>query len=140
MWPGDERGTRMIPLPTLHARAIAAWHARRLIRQRKSGTNMSAIRDVAVIVGSLRKESLNRKLANALIELVPPSLKLAIVEIGALPLYNADYDEADVPVAYTAFRERMHRANGVIFVTPEYNRSVPAPLKNAIDIGSRAYL
>jgi chromate reductase len=129
----------MIPLPTLHARAIAAWHARRLIRQRKSGTNMSAIRDVAVIVGSLRKESLNRKLANALIELVPPSLKLAIVEIGALPLYNADYDEADVPVAYTAFRERMHRATGVIFVTPEYNRSMPAPLKNALDVGSRPY-
>ena len=103
------------------------------------GTHMSATRDVAVVIGSLRKESLNRKLAHALIEMAPPSLKLAIVEIGALPLYNADYDEADVPAAYTVFRERMQHAEGVIFVTPEYNRSVPAPLKNAIDVGSRPY-
>lgn len=102
-------------------------------------THMSASRDVAVIIGSLRTESLNRKLAHALIELAPPSLKLAIVEIGMLPLYNADYDEADVPAPYTVFRERMQHVDGVIFVTPEYNRSVPAPLKNAIDVGSRPY-
>ena len=102
-------------------------------------THMSASRDVAVISGSLRTESLNRKLAHALIELAPPSLKLAIVEIGMLPLYNADYDEADVPAPYTVFRERMQHVDGVIFVTPEYNRSVPAPLKNAIDVGSRPY-
>ncbi len=100
---------------------------------------MSASRDVAVIVGSLRKGSLNRKLAHALIGLAPPPLTLEIVEIGALPLYNADLDEGDVPAVWTAFRERMQRVQGVLFVTPEYNRSVPAPLKNAIDVGSRPY-
>lgn len=100
---------------------------------------MTANRDVAVIVGSLRKGSLNRKLAHALTALAPPPLTLEIVEIGALPLYNADLDEGDVPVAWAAFRERMQRAQGVLFVTPEYNRSVPAPLKNAIDVGSRPY-
>ena len=94
--------------------------------------------DVAVIVGSLRKESFNRKLAGTLIEVAPPSLKLAIVEIGALPLYNQDVDE-NPPAAWNAFRERMHRAQGVVFVTPEYNRSVPGLLKNAIDVGSRPY-
>jgi chromate reductase len=100
---------------------------------------MSIIRDIALIVGSLRKDSLNRKLAHALIELAPPSLKLEIVEIGMLPVYNPDYDEAGAPAPYVAFRERMRNAQGVLFVTPEYNRSVPAPLKNAIDVGSRPY-
>ena len=100
---------------------------------------MSTSRNIAVIVGSLRKDSLNRKLAHALIGVAPNSLKLEIVEIGALPLYNADFDDGDVPPAWAAFRERMHRAEGVLFVTPEYNRSVPAPLKNAIDVGSRPY-
>lgn len=95
--------------------------------------------DIAVVVGSLRKESLNRKLAHALIELAPASLKPEIVEIGALPLYNADLEEGEVPEAWAGFRERMHRAQGVLFVTPEYNRSVPGVLKNAIDVGSRPY-
>ena len=99
--------------------------------------NMS--RDIAVIVGSLRKESLNRKLAGALIELAPPSLTPEIVEIGALPLYNPDLEDGAVPPAWVSFRERMHRAQGVLFVTPEYNRSVPGLLKNAIDVGSRPY-
>ena len=96
-------------------------------------------RDIAVIVGSLRRESLNRKLAHALIALAPPSLQLEIVEIGALPLYNVDLEDGDVPAAWVSFRERMHRAQGVLFVTPEYNRSVPGLLKNAIDVGSRPY-
>ncbi|MEO5559048.1 MAG: NADPH-dependent FMN reductase [Dokdonella sp.] len=96
-------------------------------------------RDVVVLVGSLRKESLNRKLAKALIEIAPAALQLEIVEIRDLPLYNADHDEADVPPAYTTFRERLRRAHGVLFVTPEYNRSVPGALKNAIDVGSRPY-
>jgi len=102
---------------------------------------MSAPLDVVVIVGSLRKASLNRKLAMALAALAPPELRLEIVEIGALPLYNQDLDDdaAGVPAAWTAFRDRVARADGVIFVTPEYNRSVPAPLKNAIDVGSRPY-
>jgi chromate reductase len=94
--------------------------------------------DVAVIVGSLRKGSYNRMMAHALAALAPPSLKLEIVEIGALPLYNQDEDAAP-PAAWSAFRERIKAADAVLFVTPEYNRSVPAPLKNAIDVGSRPY-
>ena len=97
-----------------------------------------ATRNVAVIVGSLRKGSYNRMMAHALAALAPPSLKLEIVEIGALPLYNQDED-TDPPAAWTAFRERIRPVDAVLFVTPEYNRSVPAPLKNAIDVGSRPY-
>ncbi|HTT13713.1 MAG TPA: NADPH-dependent FMN reductase [Burkholderiaceae bacterium] len=97
-----------------------------------------ASRDVAVLVGSLRKDSLNRKLANALQPLAPASLALSLVEIGALPLYNADL-EADAPAPWRAFRERIRRADAYLFVTPEYNRSVPGALKNAIDVGSRPY-
>jgi chromate reductase len=93
-------------------------------------------RDVAVLVGSLRKESFNRRLANALQPLAPPSLALSLVDIGSLPLYNADL-EADVPAPWAAFRERIRRADAYLFVTPEYNRSVPGVLKNAIDVGSR---
>jgi chromate reductase len=96
-------------------------------------------RDIVVIVGSLRKGSVNRKLAKALIEIAPASMQLEIVEIGDLPLYNADYDESAVPPAYAVFRERVRRADGVLFVTPEYNRSVPGVLKNAIDVGSRPH-
>src|SRR4029453_19190779 len=97
-------------------------------------------RRVAVFVGSLRKASWNRKVAEALIALAPSSLKLEIVEIGQLPLYNQDLDDEGKPLAaWTAFRQRVRRADAVLFVTPEYNRSVPAPLKNAIDVGSRPY-
>ena len=96
-------------------------------------------KDIVVIVGSLRKESFNRKMANALRELAPASLKLEIVEIGQLPLYNQDLDPDNPPAAWKEFRARVKKADGVLFVTPEYNRSVPAPLKNAIDVGSRPY-
>jgi chromate reductase len=99
---------------------------------------MSTPRDIAVFVGSLRKESFNRKTAHALRELAPPSLKLEIVEIGQLPLYNQD-DDANPPAVWVAFRERVRKADAVLFVTPEYNRSVPAVLKNAIDVASRPY-
>lgn len=95
-------------------------------------------RDVAVIVGSLRKDSLNRKFAHFIAELAPKNLRLRIVEIGDLPLYNMDI-EADPPAAWAAFRDSVRPADAVLFVTPEYNRSVPAPLKNAIDVGSRPY-
>src|SRR5271167_3510170 len=94
--------------------------------------------DVAVIVGSLRKDSVNRKVANALAELAPAELKLSIVEIGQLPLYNQDGDE-NPPAEWTAFRERISAADAVLFVTPEHNRSMPAALKNALDVGSRPY-
>jgi chromate reductase len=97
---------------------------------------MTAFRDVAVLVGSLRKESLNRKMARALIAIAPPSLKLEIVEIGQLPLYNQDFDP-DPPPEVPAFKQRIQRADAVLFVTPEYNRSVPGVLKNALDVGSR---
>ena len=95
-------------------------------------------RDIAILVGSLRRESLNRKTAKTLIEIAPKSLKLEIVEIGALALYNADLED-DVPREWTAFRERIARADGILFVTPEYNRGVPGVLKNAIDIASRPH-
>jgi chromate reductase, NAD(P)H dehydrogenase (quinone) len=95
--------------------------------------------NVCVLVGSLRKASLNRMLANALISLAPSSLQLDIAEIGQLPLYNEDLDTAAPPVPWTAFRQRIKAADAVLFVTPEYNRSVPAALKNALDVGSRPY-
>ena len=100
---------------------------------------MSMNRDIAVLVGSLRKESFSRKTARALIELAPSQLKLEIIEIGQLPHYNQDLDTADPPALWSAFRDRIRPAHAVIFVTPEYNRSVPGVLKNAIDVGSRPY-
>jgi chromate reductase len=99
---------------------------------------MTMTRKIAVLVGSLRKESFNRKIAQALIELAPGSLTFEIVEIGQLPLYNQDLDETP-PAEWTAFRQKIKAFDAVLFVTPEYNRSVPAALKNAIDVGSRPY-
>lgn len=95
-------------------------------------------RDVIVLVGSLRKASLNRKTAHAMRQLAGDALALEIVEIGDLPLYNDDL-EADPPASWTRFRDRARRAEAVLFVTPEYNRSVPGLLKNAIDVASRPY-
>ena len=94
--------------------------------------------DIAVIVGSLRKESFNRKIANALIALAPPALKLEIVEIGELPLFNQD-DEANPPRRMDGVQRADPARRAVLFVTPEYNRSVPGVLKNAIDVASRPY-
>jgi len=91
-----------------------------------------------VLVGSLRKDSFNRKMANALIALAPPGLSLKIVEFRDLPLFNAD-DEADPPPAVRDFKEAIAKSDAVLFVTPEYNRSVPGALKNAIDAASRPY-
>lgn len=101
-------------------------------------TEMPETRNVAVLVGSLRKESLNRKMALALAALAPSTLKLEIVEIGDLPHYNQDLDGA-LPPACAAFKVRLAASDAVLFVTPEYNRSVPGVLKNAIDVGSRPY-
>jgi chromate reductase, NAD(P)H dehydrogenase (quinone) len=94
--------------------------------------------DVAVLVGSLRKDSINRKVANAIMELAPANLKHHIIDIGHLPMYNQDVEE-NPPAAWTQFRERIKTADAVLFVTPEHNRSVPAALKNALDVGSRPY-
>lgn len=101
---------------------------------------MSQVYSVAVVVGSLRADSINRKVALALAALAPANLQLKIVEIGDLPLYNEDIDTAtSTPESYTAFRQQIAAADAVLFVTPEYNRSVPGALKNAIDVGSRPY-
>lgn len=99
---------------------------------------MSLTRNVAVVVGSLRKDSMNRKLANALASIAPAGLALRIVEIGQLPLFNQD-DEAKPTEAVTAFKQQITDADALLFITPEYNRSVPGVLKNAIDVGSRPY-
>ncbi len=93
---------------------------------------------IAVIVGSLRKESYNLKTAKALIALAPQSLSLDLVSIANLPMFNEDL-EATPPNEWTVFREQIKAADGILFLTPEYNRSVPGVLKNAIDVGSRPY-
>jgi chromate reductase, NAD(P)H dehydrogenase (quinone) len=92
---------------------------------------------VAVLVGSLRRDSLNLKLAKALMSLAPVNLKMDIAQISDLPLYNADLEANDLPEAWWRFRENIRGADAVLFVSPEYNRSVPAALKNALDVGSR---
>jgi chromate reductase len=95
---------------------------------------------VAVLVGSLRKESYSRKIAKNLVNLFPNEYKLEFVEMGNLPFYNEDYDaENNAPAEYDAFRNTMKGMDAVLFVTPEYNRSLPAVLKNALDVGSRPY-
>jgi chromate reductase len=98
-----------------------------------------ATRKIAVLVGSLRKESFTRKVAKTLMLLAPPTLEMEIIEIGQLPLYNQDDDGDNPPAAYVEFRNKIREFDGVLFCTPEYNRSVPGCLKNAIDVGSRPY-
>jgi len=99
---------------------------------------MAPTRNVGVFVGSLRKESYTRKIANALVKLAPPSLKLEIIEIGQLSLYNQDL-ESTPPAEWGAFRQEVSALDAVLFATPEYNRSVPGALKNAIDVASRPH-
>jgi chromate reductase len=97
--------------------------------------------NVCVLVGSLRKASFSGMLANALMSLAPSSMAAEVVEIGQLPFYNQDLERLidPPPAPWTAFRQRVKAADAVLFVTPEYNRSVPAVLKNALDVGSRPY-
>jgi chromate reductase len=94
---------------------------------------------VAVLIGSLRKGSYSGMTAKALAEFSPESLALEEVAIGTLPLYDQDLDTDTPPQAWAEFRKRIRACDAVLFVTPEYNRSVPAALKNAIDVGSRPY-
>lgn len=96
-------------------------------------------RQVAVIVGSLRRESLNRKMAMALAAMAPETLRLNLVEIGDLPLYNEDIDGETPPPSYYAFRQLIRASDAALFVTPEYNRSMSGAMKNALDVGSRPY-
>ena len=95
-------------------------------------------KNIAVIVGSLRKDSFNLKMAKALIAIAPETLTLKILDIGELQIYNQDLDETP-PVSWTNFRNQLKGFDGILFVTPEYNRSLPAVLKNAIDVASRPY-
>src|SRR6201992_3848273 len=99
---------------------------------------MSSPHHIVVIVGSLRKESFTLKIANALAKLAPDNMKLDVVTLHDISFFNQDL-EATPPADWVAFREKLHKSNGVLFVTPEYNRSIPGVLKNAIDVGSRPY-
>src|SRR6267154_78397 len=94
--------------------------------------------NVVVIVGSLRKESFTLMIANALARLAPDSVKLNVTTLHDISFFNQDL-EATPPADWVAFREKLQKSNGVLFVTPEYNRSIPGVLKNAIDVGSRPY-
>ena len=93
---------------------------------------------IAVIVGSLRKDSFNRKLASAIVKLAPAEFSFKQVHIGDLPLYNQD-DDANQAESVKRMKGEIAAAQGILFVTPEYNRSIPGVLKNAIDHGSRPY-
>lgn len=95
-------------------------------------------RDIAILVGSLRRDSFNRKLADALARMAPSTHRLTVLEIGDLPLYNQD-DDANPAASVQRLKSAISAAHGVIFVTPEYNRSIPGVLKNAIDHASRPY-
>jgi chromate reductase len=94
--------------------------------------------NIVTIVGSLRKESFSLKIANTLAKLAPASLKLDVTTLNGISFFNQDL-EAAPPADWLAFREKLQASQGVLFVTPEYNRSIPGVLKNAIDVGSRPY-
>jgi chromate reductase len=95
---------------------------------------------IAIVVGSLREGSINRKVARSICALRGDNLDCSMVEIGDLPLYNQDFDSlAQQPEQYLRFREQVRSADGILFVSPEYNRGIPGVLKNAIDVGSRPY-
>ena len=98
------------------------------------------MKTIGIIAGSLRKESFSKKIAKAIQAMAPAGFEFKIISIDDLPSYNQDFDDYNqVPESYIQFRNEMKTVDGVIFVTPEYNRSVPGVLKNAIDIGSRPY-
>lgn len=94
--------------------------------------------NIVTIVGSLRKDSFSLKIANALAKLAPASLELEVVTLGGISFFNQDLEGAP-PADWLAFREKLQKSDGVIFVTPEYNRAIPGVLKNAIDVASRPY-
>jgi chromate reductase len=98
-----------------------------------------ANKKIAVLVGSLRKDSFNRKIAEVVKDLASANLSLEFLEIGNLVFYNEDLDHDNPPQEWTAFRNKIKEADGVLFFTPEYNRGTTAVLKNAIDVASRPY-
>ncbi len=93
---------------------------------------------IAVIVGSLRKESFNLKTAKAMMAMAPESFDMELLDISGLPMFNEDL-EGNPPEEWETLRKNIKDADGLLFFTPEYNRSVPGVLKNAIDVGSRPY-
>src|SRR3954468_12670800 len=97
-----------------------------------------ATHTIVTIVGSLRKESFSLKIANALAKLAPASLKLDVTTLGGISFFNQDL-EAAPPADWLAFREKIQKSKGVLIVTPEYKRSIPGVVKNAIDVASRPY-
>jgi chromate reductase len=99
---------------------------------------MATPHNIAVLVGSIRKESFTLKIAKALAKLAPDTLKLEVVTLNGISFFNQDL-EASPPADWLAFREKLQQSNGVLIVTPEYNRSISGVLKNAIDVGSRPY-
>ncbi|WP_182419042.1 NADPH-dependent FMN reductase [Bartonella sp. HY038] len=100
---------------------------------------MSKVYNIGVFVGSLRNASYSRKLANTFKKIAPAGLNLEIIEIGDMPMYNEDLETDVPPASWSTFRHAVKHVDGFLFITPEYNRSVPAVLKNAIDVGSRPY-
>src|ERR1700710_2590085 len=102
------------------------------------GNLMAHVHNIVVIPGSLRKESFSLKIANAFVDLAPEALKLTVVPLHGISFFNQDL-EANPPADWVAFREKIQASQGVLFVTPEYNRSISGVLKNAIDVASRPY-
>lgn len=95
------------------------------------------VKRIGFIFGSLRQESNSQKVAAAVKALFPEEVVITEIPIGDLPLYNPDLDEGNVPESYTRFRQAVKEQDGIVFITPEYNRGLPAAIKNAIDVGSR---
>jgi chromate reductase len=95
---------------------------------------------IGLLVGSLRKDSFSKKIAHTLVPMAPAGFEFRLVSLDGLPVYNQDFDDHnEVPEIYTTFRSDVKALDGVVFITPEYNRSVPGVLKNALDVGSRPY-
>jgi len=128
----------------MHFHALASFpdaarlSAKPTRRPRQKGNPMATPHPVIVIAGSLRKESFTLKIANALAKLAPATLKLEVITPHGISFFNQDL-EAAPPADWLAFRDKLQKSNGVLFVTPEYNRSIPGVLKNMIDVGSRPY-
>lgn len=95
---------------------------------------------IGILVGSLRKNSFSKKIANAVIGMAPEGFEFEIINLDGLEVYNQDFDDHDqVPESYGPFRDSIRAVDGLLFITPEYNRSIPSVLKNALDVGSRPY-
>ncbi|MEZ4897949.1 MAG: NAD(P)H-dependent oxidoreductase [Saprospiraceae bacterium] len=95
---------------------------------------------IGLFAGSLRKQSYSKKIARTLVEMAPEGFEFKIISLEDLPVYNQDFDDFNqVPESYQNFRQSVNALDGVLFITPEYNRSIPGVLKNALDIGSRPY-